>query len=276
MKNQGVIKKDLQAPDSGGFRAIVAALGTALMVACASTPPSEEIPSAETYYRQGLETLEGRRVFLFFRDVDYARAIEMFQEVIDNYPYSDYATLAELKIADVYFEQERYEEAAGYFQDFVELHPSHPQVPYAIYQRGLCSFERMRAPDQDPGPTDEAIAQFSVLLERYPTSEYAEDGKEKLREAENRMAEYSIGVGDFYVDRGQYYAAAERYRETLDSYPNHREHQRTQYRLALALRNMGHKREASRLLVHLLSSQPDEDLAEEAEDALRDLNGAAE
>jgi outer membrane protein assembly factor BamD len=276
MKNQGVIKKVHQTPDFGGFRAVVAAVGTVLVVACASTPPSEEIPSAESYYRRGLETLEGRRVFLFFRDVDYARAIELFQEVIDNYPYSDFATLAELKIADVYFEQERYEEAAGYFQDFVELHPSHPQVPYAIYQRGLCSFERMRAPDQDPGPTHEAIAQFTVLLERYPTSQYTEDGRAKLEEAENRMAEYSIGVGDFYFDRGQYYAAAERYRETLEAYPDHRQHQRTQYRLALALRNMGYEQEASRLLVQLLSSQPDGELAEDAEEALRDLNGAAE
>ena len=43
-------------------------------------------------------------------------------------PYSEKATLAELKIADIHFERESYEEAASYYQDFVELHPNHAEA----------------------------------------------------------------------------------------------------------------------------------------------------
>jgi outer membrane protein assembly factor BamD len=241
-----------------------------LGVGCASAPPQEEIPSAESYYGRGLETLEGQRVFLFFRDVDYARAIELFQEVIDNYPYSNYATLSELKIADVYFEQSRFEEAAGYYQDFVELHPSHPQVPYSVYRRGLCGFRQMRDADRDQAPTQDVVSQFRFLLERFPESEYSSDAREKLAEAEDRLAQKILRVADFYLDRGDYYAAAERYREAIDSYPQHSGHQQTLFRLAVALESLGERAEAQEILEGILRSNPDGDLGEEVEETLRD------
>ncbi|MEE8556966.1 MAG: outer membrane protein assembly factor BamD, partial [Myxococcota bacterium] len=129
-------------------------IAAAWTVGCAGAPaPQDEIPSAESYYERGLEVLKGRRAFILFRDIDYVGAIELFQEVIDNYPYSEFATLSELKIADVYFDQRRFEEAANYYQDFVDLHPTHPRVSYAVYQRGLCGFSQMHASDQDQTPT---------------------------------------------------------------------------------------------------------------------------
>jgi outer membrane protein assembly factor BamD len=254
--------------------AALTALALLLSLACAGTPPQEEIPSAERYYQRALEALEGRPVFLVFRDVDYAKAIELFQEVIDNYPYSDYATLAELKIADVYFEQERFEEAGSYYQDFVELHPKHPQVSYAIYRRGECAFRQMRDQDRDQTPTQEAVAQFRFLLEEYPQSEYAPDARLKLGEAENRLAAHVLEVADFYFDRKQYYAAADRYREALEAYPLHSDRLRTLYRLALSLQNLGQEAEARRILAQILQNEPDSDLTEEVEEALRELDRA--
>ena len=96
-----------------GFPGSGLLLGSLLvaLASCASTPAVEmdfaDVPSAEELYRQGLEHLAERRSFLFFHTRDYSEAIESFQDVIDNYPYSDYAVLSELKIADAYFEQEK-------------------------------------------------------------------------------------------------------------------------------------------------------------------------
>lgn len=243
----------------------------ALCVGCATGPDVEEVPSAETYYRLGLETLEGSRTLFFFRDVDYPRAIELFQEVIDNYPYSEYATLAELKIADVHFDQHRYEEAASYYHDFVELHPNHPQVPYAIFRNGLCSFERMRAPDRDQAPTHEAVAQFQVLLQRYPDSEYAAEAGARLAEAENLLARHDVRVGNFYFGRGDYHAAASRYQRALAAYPNHADAARTKLRLASSLRHINRTDDAILLLREVLANGADEDLEDEAKEELEAL-----
>jgi outer membrane assembly lipoprotein YfiO len=195
----------------GGLLAALVGLNLALSSGCANAPSvDDELPSAQSYYHQGLAVLEGRRVLLFFSDVDYPRAIELFQEVIDNYPYSEFATLAELKIADIHYQRKEYELAASYYQDFVELHPRHEQVAYAIYTHGMCAFNEMEDPDRDQESTHEAIAQFRVLLERYPRSQYAADAEMRIAEAEDRLAEHELVVADFYFKREIYSSAARR------------------------------------------------------------------
>ena len=260
----------------GGVRRFGTALvlaGAVLLTACASAPPQDEIPSAESYYRKGLEVLKGQRVLLFFHSTDYAQAIEMFREVIDNYPYSDYATLAELKIADVYFEQEHYEESSEYYQDFVELHPTHPQVPYSIYRNGLCSYEQMRAIDQDQTPTQDALAQFRVLLERYPHSEYTEDAQMRISVAEDHLSAHVREIGDFYFEHSSYYAAAERYEEALEEFPEHSGRDDTLYHLAVCYHHLRRDPEAAQLLYKILSMEPRSDWADDAEDLLEEING---
>ncbi|MCZ6822414.1 MAG: outer membrane protein assembly factor BamD [Deltaproteobacteria bacterium] len=231
-------------------------LGLIVAAGCASAPPDEEIPSAESYYRRGLELLEGQRVFLFFHDVNYPRAIEHFQEVIDNYPYSDYATLAELKLADVHFQQGHYEEAASYYQDFVELHPTHPQVPYSIFRHGMCSFEEIGDVGRDQTPTLDALAQFRVLLDRYPNSEHADDARVRLGQAIDQLARHDIEVGDFYYRRGDYYAASRRYRQALEMYPDHSERVTTLVRLGRSLMGLQLYAEAKRIYQQALDARP--------------------
>lgn len=239
--------------------------------ACATTPPLEEIPSAESYYNRALEVLAGERVMLFFRDIDYQGAIELFQEVIDNYPYSEYATLAELKIADVYYDQEKYEEAASYYQDFVELHPTNLAVPYAIYRNGLCAFERLREPDRDQTPTHDAIAQFRVLLDRYPDSEYAAPASGMLARAEDQLADHDIHIGDYYLQRRQCHSAIGRYRSALVAYPHHTRRLETMFRLGQGLSCMGETDQATDLYRQVLGLDPGPELAGEVHEELHSL-----
>ena len=243
----------------------MAVLTIALLSSCATAPPEEELPSAESYYQRGIETLKGRRVFLFFYDVDYPKAIEAFQEVIDNYPYSEFAVLSELAIANIHFERGEYEEAASYYHDFVELHPTHPQVAFALYQNGLCSYYQMRAADRDQGPTREAAAQFRALLERFPDSPLATDGRMKLAECENRLAAQIIEIGDFYYTEHDYHSAARRYRMALTEYPDHGDRAATMVRLGISLARLKRYNEAEGVLRKSLELQPPDDLRDSAE-----------
>ncbi len=243
-----------------------------LSFGCATTPPDVDLPSAERYYKRGLETLEGRRIFLFFHDIDYPKAIEYFQEVIDNYPYSEFATLAELQIGDIHFNGEDFEEAQSYYQDFVELHPTHEKVPYAIYRNGLCSFAQMREADRDQEATGAAIEQFSALIERYPGTDAAEEARTKRKTAEDRLAEREIIVADFYFDRGEYHAAIPRYRGALSTYPTHARGPSTIARLGASLKRIRRYREAEQLFRSVLSFENLEDeLIDEVRAELQEL-----
>lgn len=229
---------------------------------CASTPDVKEVPTAETYYNRGLESLEPKRRLLFFKTVDYPIAISNFQEVIDNYPYSEFATLAELQIADVHFERRAYAEAASYYQDFVELHPRHEMVPYALFRNGLCSFEQMGTLDRDQGATREAVSHFRTLLERYPSFESRGEARLRLQEAEDLLAHVDIEVGKFYFDQGEYHAATERFRRALTQFPSHTGNLTTMSWLGVALLRSGSAVEGERLLSQVLASNPDRELRE--------------
>ena len=238
---------------------------------CASAPPIEEVPSAEAYYRRGTEILEGQRFLFFFRDVDYTQAIELFQEVIDNYPYSEFATLAELRIADIHFDQESYEEALSYYQDFVELHPNHPRVPYAIFRNGLCAYEQIDEPDRDQAVTYDAIAQFQVLIDRYPHWEDASQARDMLARAQDQLVQRDLLVGEFYMSQRDYYAALRRYRRTLTDYPHHTNRAATMARLADALKALHRYYEAEQLYSQVLRLEPDEETVDHILEQLEDI-----
>lgn len=232
----------------------VAVLCLVFVGACSSDgPPGEaEIPSADRFYREALEKLEPERTLFLFQSVDHLAALEGFQIVVENYPYSEYATLAQLKIADIHFDRHRWEEAASFYQEFVELHPGHEQIPYALYRGGMSWFHQMLEPDQDQTATQQAIAQFQVLLERYPESRLAGEALARKREAEDRLAQADVMVGDFYFRKGEYHSALRRYQQAISLYPNHGSRARTLGRLGACYSRMGQLVQAEQLLAQAL------------------------
>ena len=91
---------------------------------------------------------------LGLRHHEYQDAIDNFQDIIDNYPYSELrGAVANLEIADTYFARERYEEALSYYRDFAELHPDHARVPYALHRAALCHYRQSRDPGRDQTAT---------------------------------------------------------------------------------------------------------------------------
>lgn len=265
---------DMRTPPGGSVaRRTLLACWALLAAACASAPVVEQLSSAEEFYNEGLELLKGRKTLLFFHTVDYSEAIARFQEVIDSYPYSEYATLAEIQLADIHFDRKQYEEASSYYEDFVELHPRHPQVPYAIYRKASCGYEQMRSSDRDPTPTHKAVEDFRTLLERFPEFEKAAEVRERLTEAENRLALREIRIGDFYFDGADYHAAVGRYREALSRYPNHTDRVRTLSRLGLALARLHRREEADPVLRQALAENPDRSLRQSVENELAAMNG---
>lgn len=203
-------------------RLVVLLLPAALSLACASTPEVsgfEEVPPADELYATGLEALEGFDFLGIYHYVDYEGAIEIFQSIVDNYPYSEYAVESEIRIADAYFDDTKYDEALSYYRDFADLHPQHEKVPYAIYRAALCHERQVRESYRDQTPTREAIVFLDRLLLSHPHSEYAKKAEPLWRDLQIRLAEHDEGIADFYRKRGEYEAASERYRSLLNEFP---------------------------------------------------------
>ena len=247
-----------------------------IAAACATQPPEPELgelPEADVLYQDGVALLENRKTVLWWFDVTpYQEAIDKFQEVVDNYPYSEYAVQAELKIADSYFEQERWDEALSYYRDFAELHPEHPKVPYTIYRTALCHERKSSSPERDQTATREAIAALDQLMTRYPTSPEAREAETLWRELRTKLAQHVLGIGDFYWKRDEYQSAAGRYRQVLDEYPGLGLDAEALYKLGLCYTHMNRDDEARRIFEVILQNYEDSEVARAAQDQIPAAN----
>jgi len=250
-------------------RILSAALILAAVVGCKSAPPTfEEPPPAEELYQTGLSQLEGRKIWGILPFVNHGKAIETFQTIVDNYPYSEYAILAELKIADAYFEDRKYEEALSYYRDFSDLHPQHEEVPYTIWRSALCHEKRKKGPNRDQTAVREAVIYLDRLLLNFPYSEYADEGEELWRTLRQQLADHILRIGDFYAKRKEHEAAAERYRMLLNEYPGLGFDEETLYKLGRSYREMNRKVEAEKIFQSIVQNYAGSDYAEKAEDQI--------
>jgi outer membrane protein assembly factor BamD len=241
---------------------------TLLAMGCRSTPEEqiafEDVAPADELYAEGLQILEGRSILGIYTYVNYGKAIEVFQSIIDNYPYSDYAVEAELQIADSYFADAKYEEALSYYRDFGELHPQHGKVSYTVYRSALCHERQVGATNRDQTATRQAVAALDRLITGYPTSEHAKEGEALWRDLQIRLAENVEGIADFYRGREEYEAAAERYRSLLNEFPGFGLDARVLFKLGGCYESLNRVDEADRIFRTIVAHYGDTRWAFEA------------
>ena len=252
----------------------ISAIATLILVAGCAKPPPEfgDVPPADELHEEARKILEGTRFLGLWSYVDYGEAIETFQAIIDNYPYSEYAVLSELAIADVYFEDEKYEEALSYYRDFTDLHPQHAKVPYTIYRSALCHQRRVRSANRDQTSTREALIFLDQLLAKYPYSEYAGDGEALWRELRTTLAEQVRDIGDFYLKRDEWESAAGRYRSLLNEYPGLGLDAEALYKLGICYAEMNRTEEAESIFEAIVQNYRESDVAKDAADRIASMN----
>ncbi|MDG2334641.1 MAG: outer membrane protein assembly factor BamD [Myxococcota bacterium] len=226
----------------------------------------EDVAPADELYAEGVDLLKGRNVLGVYTWINYTRAREPFQAIIDNYPYSKYETEAQIKIADTYFEEGNYEEALSYYRGFADLHPQHPKVPYTILRSALCYYNQIKSIDRDQTSTREALKYLEILSTKYPYAPATQEGEVILHQLRIQLADYMMEIGDFYLDRTQYQSAATRFRRVLDDYPGLGSDAEALYKLGLCYEEMKRIDEALRLyhvVLENFSSSPDAERAAE-------------
>ena len=153
-----------------------------------------------------------------YQDGDYDDAIELFQRVTEEYPLSEYAIPAEQGIADSYFSDEDYISAEANYSDFMDFHPTSENLPYVMYQIGLCHYRQMLGIDRDQTEAHMAVKSFEKLISRFPSSKFSFLAEKKLKECRRKLGEHEFYVGKFYFNIGQYRAAIGRFKTIEEKY----------------------------------------------------------
>ncbi|MEK2643784.1 outer membrane protein assembly factor BamD [Bdellovibrio sp. BCCA] len=186
---------------------IAAAMGV-LLSGCSSIEKNSNTP--EGAFAIAEEFDQGER---------YEEAIRRYTEVKNKFPYSNFATKAELAIADVYYKQESYAEAQVAYQMFKELHPTVPNSDYVQFRIGMSYFNQLPSSiDRDLTQANDAILNLSELIKKYPNSQYVAEAKEKRTAAIKMLAEKEEYIADFYFKRKIFDSALGRYEGLYNNY----------------------------------------------------------
>jgi outer membrane protein assembly factor BamD len=153
-----------------------------------------------------------------YRDGSYKSAINAFKQLKDWYPFSKYAILAELKIADAYYQRKEYEEAVFAYEEFESLHPRNEAIPYVIYQTGRCHFEQIDSVDRDQANARKALETYRRLIRQFPKDTYAVKAEGDIKKCLKSLAGHDLYVGHYYFNGKHYQAALDRYKSILINY----------------------------------------------------------
>jgi outer membrane protein assembly factor BamD len=160
-------------------------------------------------YQQGVQ---------YYQDGSYKKAVEVFQRMKEEYPLSNLALLAEMGIADSYFSDKEYVEAGLAYREFIELHPANENLPYAMYQIGMCHFNQISDIDRDQSETFKALKEFERLTARFPNSKFSFMAEKMIRDCKRTLGEHEFYVGEYYFKRKQYLAALRRFEKIAREY----------------------------------------------------------
>jgi outer membrane protein assembly factor BamD len=151
---------------------------------------------------------------------EFKSATKLLQAIKDRYPYSKESLKAELLLADSLFQRQDYETALSNYDEFEKLHPKEKNIPYVIYQKGLCHFLQITTIDRDQAAITKARDEFEKLVRRFPDNEYSSKAKEYIRECIVKQSEYELYVGHFYYKMGKYEPAMTRFKYLIENYPD--------------------------------------------------------
>jgi outer membrane protein assembly factor BamD len=163
----------------------------------------------ETIYAAGVQELRNGR---------YQQAVEMFDTVEREHPYSTWAINAKLMSAYADYQRNRYTEAIGALDRFIQLHPAHRDIAYAYYLRALSYYEQIADAQRDQRPTETAMAALQDVVNRFPETAYARDARLKMDLARDHLAGKEMNIGRYYQRQSLYTAAIGRFRRVIEEY----------------------------------------------------------
>ena len=150
----------------------------------------------------------------------YFTSLEYFQEILDRYPFTPEATLAELKAADCKYFLERYSEALVLYKEFEDRHPTNEAMPYVMYQKAMCNYKQIDRVDRDTSGAEQAIQLFGQLIRAYPESPYTDEAKARIKAAREFLANHEYFVVEFYLRTDKPKEAEARLKHILAMYPD--------------------------------------------------------
>jgi outer membrane protein assembly factor BamD len=195
------------------------------LLGCATERPVGKT-EAEVLYKEAKELIKDQRFLM---------ATERLNTIRQQYPYSYYATHAELMQADILFNQENFVEAAASYILFKDFHPKHKKLSYVLLRiADSFYFQLPDTYDRDLASGHEAIKYYEELIRVFRNSKHVKEAKKRIVEIKGMIRKKEQYIADFYYKT-----------EVFDS---------ARYRYVNILKNFKHKKLRDHSMIRILES----------------------
>ncbi|MFZ3005956.1 MAG: outer membrane protein assembly factor BamD [Phenylobacterium sp.] len=227
--------------NSWGRPALVACIVALALAGCAGKAKRPKL----VYEERPVELLYATGADRMDRGL-WNQAVDYFQEVERQHPYSEWSRRAILMTAYAHYQANNYAEAIGDADRFISLYPGNPAATYAHYLKAICYFEQIVDVGRDQAATGQALANLREVVQRYPRTEYAADARLKIDMVNDQLAGKEMTIGRWYLRQGDTIAALGRFRTVIDRYQTTSHTPEALYRLVETYLTLGLAEEAKR------------------------------
>ncbi|MEO5844753.1 MAG: outer membrane protein assembly factor BamD [Caldimonas sp.] len=192
----------------------------ALLAACDTTPRDETSRwTPERLYAEAKEEAGSG---------NFEKAVKLLERLEGRAAGSVLAQQAQIERAYYLWKSGEKAQALSTLERFIKLHPTSPALDYALYLQGLVNFNdnlgllgnfaSQDLSERDQQASRDSYQSFRQLIEQFPQSTYAEDGRVRMNYIVNSLAAYEVHVARYYLRRGAYVAAANRAQQAVQEF----------------------------------------------------------
>ena len=162
-----------------------------------------------------------QRLFLIFPGfLNLDRASRYFERIVSIAPYSDYAPLSLMNVAQIWARKKNDTLAIYALNRLITNYPSSFLTPDAYIQLANTHSHLVRGPYYDQSNTEDAITYFGDFLIQFPENNRVNEAEDGLSDTQNLMALSKVKIGDFYFHkRSNFHAAKVLYNEAITLAP---------------------------------------------------------
>jgi len=196
-----------------------------LAIAACSSSPEDDLKvsksSPDVLYSQARTSMELG---------NFSKAVRSLEALDSRYPFGPHKTQVQLDLIYAYYKLDDPASGIANIDRFTRLNPTHKDIDYVYYIRGLVNMQSdnymfhdmldIDRTDRDPKVAQDAFKDFDRLIKSYPNSKYAPDAAKRMLYLKNRLAKYSISVAEYYMKMNAWSAASIRAQSVMETYPD--------------------------------------------------------
>ena len=185
------------------------------LISCSNKEKISEIKEQDIQKQMIALFDEGYNEFL---NGDTLYAAKKFNEAELIFPQSEWAPVAALMTAYVYYSDDYYRDAISELERFLKVYPNHKDIDYAYFLLAMCYYENIVDEKRDLDPLIKSRDTFQYVVKNFPTTDFATDAKFKINLINDRLAGKEMYIARHYLKSKKWIPAINRFKNVVENY----------------------------------------------------------